>query len=73
MANTSSAVNTVCPYYCRDHGKSITCEGLISGTLCTMRFASEQARRDWQATNCEMINYYNCCPLAAALEEKYGG
>jgi hypothetical protein len=71
MANTSSAANAVCPYYQRESGKSLTCEGLIDGTVCTMRFDSAEARLEWQAMSCEMHNYQRCCPLAAALEKKY--
>lgn len=71
MANTASAANAICPFYQRESGKSLTCEGMIVGTVCTHRFRDEESRLKWQAMNCEMLNYWNCCPLAAALQKKY--
>lgn len=71
MANHTYGARTICPFYLKEARLSITCEGLSDGTVCMTRFETTEAKEDFQAMNCEMYNYENCCPLAAALMQKY--
>ena len=73
MASFSGGANTICPFYIKEAKKSITCEGLIDGVDCLMRFTDEGAKIAFQAENCERGDYFARCPQAVALEEKYEG
>ena len=67
MANYTFGARVICPFYLKEAGKSITCEGLAEGTTNMMRFTSEAEKQRFQELNCEMHNYEFCCPMAAAI------
>lgn len=71
MANHTGSARAICPFYVKEARLSITCEGLSEGTVCMTRFATTEEKTQYQAMNCEMYNYENCCRLAAALMTKY--
>lgn len=70
MANVKGGTETVCPYYVREANKSITCEGMVAGTLTQHRFDSEAEMLSFQARYC-CTTTYSRCPLASSLSEKY--
>jgi len=59
-----------CPFFERDAALSISCEGIIPGTLHTTRFNTMAEKRKYQIEHCEKHRHMNCS-LARALMKKY--
>lgn len=72
MSNYTFGAKTVCPFYVKEAGKSITCEGLSAETANMTRFESSGKKELYQTAHCETYEYADNCPLAAALMRKYG-
>lgn len=71
MANRYGGARTICPYYIREANKSITCEGMIPGTMNQQRFDTERELLVFQRRFC-CTPSYRTCPVAASLGEKWG-
>ena len=71
MANYTFGSRTICPFYLKEARKSITCEGLVDGTMSMTRFASEEEKQHFQGARCARYNYDALCPIAAALMQKH--
>lgn len=59
-----------CPFYERAYEKSITCEGVITGTLCTNRFDTPEIKKVYLSRYCASHDYKKCA-LARVLIAKY--
>lgn len=66
MANYAGGVLTVCPYYEAEAGKSIRCNGFLTGSSTALRFCSGQQKDVWQHAYC-FRHDYNKCPIAFML------
>lgn len=62
-------VNAKCPYFVKEAQKSVTCEGLISGSNTMIRFKDEDSKDRHIRNKC--LNYPNCCQLARSLDKRY--
>lgn len=69
----SFSASVVCPYYIRESKKSITCEGFTEDTDLSTLFADQCGKQAFQVGRCDMFDYEDRCPLAAALAKKYAG
>ena len=69
MSNKVIDQMAVCPFYRSEARVSITCEGLIPGTLTQTRFLTEADKAERQNLCCS-YNYAEC-EHAAALMERY--
>lgn len=70
LGNYSGGATTVCPYYEKEAGMSITCTGAIENSLQMNRFKSKAAKKKWQECVCSSFGYKKC-PIAKMLEEKF--
>lgn len=59
-----------CPYYSKEEGVKIHCEGVEDGTYIHLVFASPDIRRDYQLKKC--CSDYNNCLIAAMNNRKWG-
>ena len=64
-------VNVVCPFYRRDEGRKLTCEGLLNGTILSSTFRKEAKMVAHMDKDCCSMDYEKLCPIAAALMKKY--
>ena len=71
MPNSRFTVTTVCPYFIRETGNAIYCEGVIPGSTTISRFASREVKTDFQEAVCSCFRYESRCPLAQEIEKKY--
>jgi len=63
----------VCPFYLRESGRSITCEGLTDGVDNSVKFRDENSKKGWFDKYCGCFGYVHC-PYARYLSKvKYGG
>lgn len=69
--NKTSTAKVICPFFVSDDVTRITCEGLIAGTVNTVRFHDKQAMNRWQWFACMQHAYGSRCELAKALQTKY--
>lgn len=58
-----------CPYYIKEDGSKIHCEGYEEGTYIHLVFPSPSSRRDYQIDVC--CYDYNECPIADMLNKKW--
>lgn len=70
MANYKGGVTSVCPFYIREAGLSITCEGIEGCSNVMMRFSGTKQKLSWQTSVCETFTYMRC-PIAAIANKKY--
>ena len=73
MGKSMESVYIRCPYYHREERTrqiKIVCEGVVEGTSCHQMFASGEALRQHRKSFC--MGCYDRCPLAQALNRKYG-
>ena len=71
MPNTKYMVATICPYFIRETGKAIYCEGVIPGSITISRFASERVKEEFQEAVCACHRYGSRCLLAEMLGKRY--
>lgn len=71
MASYTGGALTICPYYIREKGCEIICEGVINGTQTIIPFGSSKAKADYQQNCCFDKDGAACCLLAVKLNEKY--
>lgn len=57
----------VCPYFVREAEKSITCEGIIQGTLDTRRFSTKKDKERHEDMCCTSAAACNLCIVAEFL------
>lgn len=69
MPNYSGGV-AVCPFYQRESGRSIICEGYAPEQQVSMKFNSGKEKLRWQQEYCLRF-YYPRCPLAATVLAHY--
>lgn len=58
-----------CPYYIKEDGTKIHCEGVEDETYIHLVFKSPSIRRDYQLDVC--CNDYNFCPIAKINNKKW--
>lgn len=63
------AKDVKCPYYLKEEGVKIHCEGVEDNTYIHLVFASAKIRRDYQLNKC--CNNYNRCLIAAMNNRKW--
>ena len=73
MSNVASSARAKCPYFKRDKGNAIVCEGAVEGSKLLMLFDKTEQRIAWQRRRCECFDYAKRCPVAGMLERKYAG
>lgn len=61
---------TVCPFYQRESGKSITCEGMGEKTEIAIKFNDNFGKQIWQKKYCRTYKYGGC-PIAEIVEKLY--
>lgn len=71
MANSTGAGAAFCPFFVKEADKSVSCEGLLPGTLTAMKFEDAEARRAYVETVCCAKDYGRLCPLAVSLTRLY--
>lgn len=69
MPNYTGGV-AVCPFYQRESGLSIICEGYSPEQQVSMKFNSSKEKLRWQREYCLRF-YYPRCPLAATVLAHY--
>ena len=67
--NEWSTVKIRCPFFHKEDGRSIVCEGMIPGTLTIVRFRAEKREELHVHTYCQRD--YERCYLCRALTKKY--
>lgn len=73
MPNVGSYARAKCPYFKRERGNAVVCEGATDGSVLLLAFDDTERREAWQACRCEQLDYAQRCPIAAMLEKKYEG
>ena len=63
------AKNVKCPYYVKEDGAKIHCEGVEEGTYIHQVFASPDMRRNYQTDIC--CDEYDTCPIAKMNDLKW--
>jgi len=71
MPNYEGEKLTVCPFYVREADKSISCEGVIDGTVTMTRFASTEVKVRFQEAACFQYGSERVCPVAKQLATLY--
>ena len=71
MANSTGAGAAFCPFFVKEADKSVTCEGLLPGTLTAMKFETADDRRAYVETVCCAKDCGRLCPLALSLMRLY--
>ncbi len=71
MGNYTGGARAICPFYQREAGLSVTCEGAEGCSNLMIRFASKEEKRRWQIRFCETFSYLRC-PFACTLDRQYG-
>lgn len=69
--NTTFGAKTVCPYYLRETGQAVCCEGHVEGCCIVIRFDSPKRKLAYQRAVCARHGYEKRCPIAAAAEKKW--
>ena len=59
----------LCPYYHKEEGVKICCEGVEDGTSIHVVFSSSRQRKDYQFEKC--CKNYSQCRVAAMLDQKW--
>ncbi len=67
----SCAENVFCPFYVRDHGSAIVCEGLTCGRDSVQRFKCPDDRERWVREVCASPACLRLCPQACVLNILY--
>ena len=68
---SSGAEAVYCPYYIRDAGAVIVCEGLTFGRDSVQRFRRAADREEWVRAVCASAACGRLCPQAAVLNMLY--
>lgn len=63
------AKNVRCPYYVKEDGAKIHCEGVEEGTYIHLVFASPGMRRNYQTDVC--CDEFDTCPIAEMNNKKW--
>ena len=59
----------LCPYYHKEEGPKICCEGVEDGTSVHLVFSSPRQRKEYQVEKC--CKDYSKCRVAATLDRKW--
>ena len=70
MANKTVEAYIKCPFYLREQGNLITCEGFIKGTCMITKFGSPQEKKAHLKQSC-FHETGGSCFMAAGLFRKY--
>lgn len=70
--------NVACPFYKGANAaeRTITCEGFVRGTKCSLAFMRDPERKKWSAfmtKNCCSLNGWRGCPHAVLMGDLYEG
>ena len=71
MPNLESNALSVCPFFVRDRGNKIVCEGVLPGTLVETDFRSSDFKKEHQLFCCYSFDYAKRCSLCQAVLLKY--
>ena len=74
MPNLTHNALVICPFYLRvaNNGCAVVCEGLAPGSEIANCFTGKAKLENWLEKACETMEYKKHCPLARAVERKYG-
>lgn len=71
MPNIESNVLSVCPFFIRDRGNCILCEGVVPDTHIETSFKSTAAKKLHQECCCFSFEYRKRCAVCKAIYKKY--
>lgn len=71
MRKSLKGAEVVCPYWRRESGQGICCEGWLRGTTVTTKFHSEEEKLAYMRRRCKHMEGWRCCAVAAMAERKY--
>ena len=71
MPNRGSITRVICPFYLRDEGRAVDCEGVAGNSRIIQRFSRAQDKQQWMEAHCETFGYAEACPIAGALTRQY--
>lgn len=71
MPNIESNVLSVCPFFIRERGTKIVCEGILSDTLMETDFKDLRSKVSHQRLCCFSYDYKLRCSLCKAIFKKY--
>lgn len=71
MAKSKVSVYVKCPYYKREQGQKICCEGVTEGSSIHLAFDANvhPGMKDYEKTFCK--GDYNKCPIAQMLNRRH--
>ena len=70
MANKTVESYIKCPFYLREQGNLITCEGFVKNTCMTTKFRGSEEKKAHLRRNC-FCEDGGACFMAASLFRKY--
>lgn len=71
MPNVGSNVLCICPFFIKDSGKSIVCEGILPNTNMITDFNTRNDKSLFQKCCCFSFDYRKKCRLFKSISEKY--
>ena len=71
MPNLESNVLSVCPFFVRERGTRIVCEGIVPDTLIETDFKNSRSKKLHQKCCCYSFEYRARCSLCRAIYQKY--
>ncbi len=69
MLKAYQSSNAVCPFYIKEDGEKIFCEGIQRGNRIQMAFTDQRLRGEFRQKYCCSFGYKDC-PIAKMLFEK---
>lgn len=69
MSTNWRTVYTLCPFYKKETGDRIVCEGVPDQTVTSLNFTSANAKNEFKTIYCEAN--YKACPYARILYDKW--
>ena len=70
--NKTANADTICPFYVSENANKISCEGLVTDTVCVTTFRTLTDKAMHQDMYC-YCHKYKLCPVAQAVFGKYKG
>ena len=71
MASRKVAVYVKCPYYRKEDGVKLCCEGIVEGTHINQIFPTKQARANFERRHCKSA--WEKCPVAMLVSQRLEG
>ena len=59
----------VCPYFIKQTGQTITCEGTTEGGSLKLYFTDAMQKGVWSSHYCTSLQRYFKCPVCACIDE----